>query len=83
MAECLIIQLRQLPEETPGLHLASRIILEYFDLLAARDVHALARKSREDENSVREAIQLIQSLNPRPGNQLEYNPPNYVVPILS
>jgi RNA polymerase sigma-54 factor len=66
-AECLDLQLKALPRETPGRELALRVVREHLETLAARDFARLKRQLRCDEQSLREAHQLIRSLNPYPG----------------
>ncbi len=79
-AECLAIQLRALPEDTPRRALALKIVGEHLDLLAQRDFARLKRVLRCDETALRETQQLIQSLNPRPGAEFAQADTRYVVP---
>ncbi|WP_108125921.1 RNA polymerase factor sigma-54 [Saccharospirillum mangrovi] len=80
LADCLSIQLNQLPEETLWRSDAIKIVKEHLDLLGTRDYAQLMRKTRLKENDLRDVILLIQSLNPRPGNQIESGKDEYVVP---
>ncbi len=80
LSECLIIQLRQLPEGTPGWETAYDIVDEYIDALAQRDFKLLMRKLKVKEDELQTAINLIQSLNPRPGESIGEDTTEYVVP---
>ncbi|KAB2845353.1 MAG: RNA polymerase factor sigma-54 [Burkholderiales bacterium] len=79
-AECLAIQLRALPEDTPRRALALKLVIEHLELLAARDFARLKRVLRCDDQALRETQQLIQSLNPRPGASFTQADTRYVVP---
>ncbi len=80
LPECLLLQLRQLPEDTPWLPQAKLVISHYLHLLGNRDYAQLMRRSRLKEPELKQVIQLIQSLNPRPGESVVDNEPEYVVP---
>ncbi|MBC9252149.1 RNA polymerase factor sigma-54 [Pseudomonas alcaligenes] len=80
LRECLLLQLRQLPANTPWLSEAQRLAGEHLDLLGSRDYSQLMRRMKLKEDELRQVIELIQSLNPRPGSQIEASEPEYVVP---
>ena len=80
LRECLLIQLRQLPSTTPWLAEAQKLASDYLDLLGSRDYSQLMRKMKIKEGELRPIIDLIQSLNPRPGSQIEASEPEYVIP---
>ncbi|CAN7268507.1 RNA polymerase factor sigma-54 [Pseudomonas sp. LjRoot71] len=80
LGECLLLQLRQLPAKTPWLNEAQRLASDYLDLLGSRDYSQLMRRMKLKEDELRQVIELIQSLNPRPGSQIESSEPEYVVP---
>ncbi|MBX2807949.1 MAG: RNA polymerase factor sigma-54 [Cellvibrionaceae bacterium] len=81
LSECLLIQLRQLNPDTPGLDTAMTIVKEYIHLLGAKDYKSLLRKLHLKEDALKTAIQLIQALNPHPGDDIgSGNNTEYVVP---
>ncbi len=80
LQESLLLQLRQLPADAPWLSEAKMVIQRHFNLLAKRDYTQLMRRSQLDEESLHQVIQLIQSLNPRPGGHISSSSPEYVVP---
>ncbi len=78
--ECLQIQLKHLPEQTQWRNEAIDILENYMDLLGNRDYRTLARKSKLKEPQLAEVMRLIQTLEPRPGNQVEDSQAQYIVP---
>ena len=80
LRECLLLQLRQLDADTPWLTEAKRLTGDYLDLLGSRDYSQLMRRLKLKEDDLRQVIELIQSLNPRPCSQISANEPEYVVP---
>jgi len=83
LSECLLIQLAHFADDTPHLENAKLLIREHLDLIAARDFRTLMRKTRLKEDELRDAIVLIQSLNPRPGEQVTSAKDEYVIPDVS
>ncbi|MDI9244928.1 RNA polymerase factor sigma-54 [Marinobacter sp. CHS3-4] len=80
LQECLLIQLNQLPPETPWLAQARLVITHYINLLGNRDYAQLLRRSRLKEDQLREVLALITALNPRPGDSIDQAEPDYVIP---
>ena len=80
LGECLLLQLRQLPTSTPWMTEALRLVTDFIDLLGSRDYSQLMRRMKLKEDELRQVIELVQSLNPRPGSQIESSEPEYVVP---
>ncbi|UZJ44817.1 RNA polymerase factor sigma-54 [Marinimicrobium sp. C6131] len=80
LSECLLVQLQQMPADTPLLEAAKTIVRQYLPQLASRDYRQLMRRTRLKEHELRDAITLIQSLNPRPGDQIASGDVEYVVP---
>lgn len=80
LRESMRIQLSYLEPETPWLQQAKRVIDDYFDLLAKREYTLLMRRMKLSESELQQTIALITSLNPRPGNQIESGPAEYVIP---
>ncbi|OJW45636.1 MAG: RNA polymerase factor sigma-54 [Thiobacillus sp. 65-1059] len=80
LAECLTLQLRALPPDTPARDAAMRLTTHYLDLLAARDVGKLKKMLGIDDLALRAARSLILSLNPRPGAAFGADETHYVIP---
>lgn len=81
--ECLLVQLNQFSPDTPWLQEAKILIGQYADLLGSKDYRTLMRKTRMKEDQLREAMRLLQTLNPRPGSALITQEPEYVIPDVS
>ena len=80
LAECLTLQLRALPADTPAREAAIRLTSHHLDLLAARDVGKLKKMLGIDDAMLRAARALILSLNPRPGAAFGADETHYVIP---
>ncbi|WP_115720028.1 RNA polymerase factor sigma-54 [Gallaecimonas mangrovi] len=83
LQECLLIQLAQFTPDTPWLSEARMLIQEHIDLLGNRDYRTLMRVTKLKEDELREALRVIQGLNPRPGSVVSSEEPQYVIPDLS
>ena len=80
LRECLLIQLRQLPSDTPWREGAIAIVDKYLDVLASHDYNLLRRRSGYKESQLQDIIGLITSLQPEPGAKVAINHAEYVVP---
>ncbi len=80
LRDCLLIQLSQFARETPWLVEARLIVSDHLDLLANHDFRSLMRVTRLKEEVLKEAMCLIQSLDPRPGQSIQTGEPEYVIP---
>lgn len=78
--ECLTLQLNQLDENTPLLAKAKDIVANYLPQLGSRDFNHIMRRTRLKEADLQSVIELIQGLNPRPGDTLSRNESEYVIP---
>ncbi|HFI8163442.1 TPA: RNA polymerase factor sigma-54 [Escherichia coli] len=80
LRDCLLIQLSQFDKTTPWLEEARLIISDHLDLLANHDFRTLMRVTRLKDDVLKEAVNLIQSLDPRPGQSIQTGEPEYVIP---
>ncbi|EHK5541052.1 RNA polymerase factor sigma-54 [Escherichia coli O157:H7] len=80
LRDCLLIQLSQFDKTTPWLEEARLIISDHLDLLANHDFRTLMRVTRLKEDVLKEAVNLIQSLDPRPGQSIQTGEPEYIIP---
>ncbi len=78
--ECLSIQLRQYEDGSLALDNARRLVENYLDLLGSRDFKQLMRRLKIKEPELKEAIAIIQGLNPRPGESIGSDSTEYIVP---
>ncbi len=80
LGDCLSIQLRLLPDDIPLKDVAITVVENHIALLGTKDFAQIMRKVRIKEADLRDAILLIQTLNPKPGNSVESGKSEYVVP---
>ncbi len=78
--DCLLIQLRQLPPDTPLRDRAILVCERYFGLLSGRDFAQLKRRLKADDEHLQSIILLLRSLNPRPGTLIADADTQYVTP---
>ncbi|SHG24040.1 RNA polymerase factor sigma-54 [Dysgonomonas macrotermitis] len=67
LQECLLLQLRRLPEDT-AVNNAIRIMDRYFDDFSKRHFDKIKRSLNVDDDELKQVIQVITGLNPKPGN---------------
>jgi len=79
-SECLELQLAALPESTPARECALALVREHLPLLATRDFARLKKLLQCSDDQLRQAQELIQGLNPRPGAVFGANETRYVAP---
>ncbi len=77
LGECLLLQLQHLgiEEELPAL-----IVAEHLELLTARNHSEIAKRCGVTLEEVTSAIEVVQSLNPKPGVVYATEPSRYIVP---
>ena len=78
--ECLAIQLNQLDPETPFLNEANILVEDFLQDIASTELSKLAKKSSLDKDAIQEALALIRTLNPRPGELLSADSTEYITP---
>lgn len=80
LAECLAVQLSVLSDDTPGLILAQRIVGHNLNELAKLGPERLAKHLGDTPEAVQQAVDLVRSLDPKPGAQIAPPPTQYVSP---
>jgi len=80
LSECLSIQLQQLPSDTAWKKEALKVVQQHIKLLGTHDYRQLMRKTRLKEPQLQQVIELIQSLNPKPGASISSSTAEYVIP---
>ncbi len=80
LRECLLIQLKQLPEDTPWLAETKEIISHHIEMLGSKDYANLMRRTRLKESELQEVLRLIKELNPKPGCSISQEHAEYVIP---
>ncbi|HXU93097.1 MAG TPA: RNA polymerase factor sigma-54, partial [Gallionella sp.] len=80
LGECLALQLKALPEDTPQRDLAICLVSQHLDLLAAHDFARIKKLLRCSDDQLRSAQHMIVGLNPKPGAEFDQSVADYVVP---
>ncbi len=80
LADCLTIQLQQVPETVPFRNEAIDLVRRHLDLLASQDLPRLARRLGLSEYQLTEVVVLIRTLDPKPGAQIQSVVSEYIVP---
>ena len=80
LQECLLVQLQQLPAETPWLEQAKLILSRHLNQLGSGDFSQIMRRTRLKEAELKEVLALIQTLDPNPGQTAVPDEVEYVVP---
>ncbi len=80
VSECVLLQLRQLERDTPGLKLAKQIAAEYLELVADHQLAALKRRLQANDEALDHALALVRACHPRPGASINAPAAEYIVP---
>ncbi len=82
LRECLLLQLAALPDDTPLLPQARRLVRQFLEALAGNDRRLLKRRLGLDDETLDRVIALIRGLDPRPGSEYASGDSDYVIPDL-
>jgi len=81
LKECLLLQMQALDvKQYPVLKKARQIVKDHLDLLGSHDYAKLKRYNRLNDEELADIIRFIQSLNPKPGGDINRSSTQYVVP---
>lgn len=80
LGECLALQLESMDRATPGRDLALEVVQNRLSMMAARDNTRLLEALGCSDEQLRLAIELIRSLDPRPGSKVGTFEPRAIVP---
>ncbi|WP_281630753.1 RNA polymerase factor sigma-54 [Vibrio sp. St2] len=83
LQDCLLLQLATFPEDTPWLREAKLVLTDYIDQLGNRDYKLIIKEAKLKEAELKEALKLIQQLDPRPGSRIAAEHAEYVIPDVS
>ncbi len=78
--ECLLAQCKAVVKPNAAQKLATMILEEAYDAFAKKHYHVIKRQLGVSEDYIREAIEVIRKLNPRPGGSDYQNEMNTVIP---
>ncbi|SFO08723.1 RNA polymerase factor sigma-54 [Nitrosospira briensis] len=80
LRECLVMQLRALPEYTPYREQALLLVNNHLDSLASRDFCTIKKLLHCDDDCLRSIQYTITRLNPRPGTAFSSAVARYIIP---
>ncbi len=80
LRECLLVQLKSLPEETPFRQEAILVVDQHLTSLANRDYAHISRRTRLKDHELKDVLTLIKTLNPRPGDNIAVSSTEYIDP---
>lgn len=80
LQECLLLQLRQLPDDTPYIEQARVLITRHIAQLGNGDYAQIMRRMKLDEEALRSVLAVVQTLDPFPGKRIGEDDTEYVIP---
>ena len=80
LQECLLLQLRQLAEDTPHRDIAHLLLTRYMAQFGAGDYKQILRRARLTEDQLKAGISLIQTLDPNPVLTFHSASTEYAIP---
>ncbi len=80
LQECLRLQIAHLDRDLPAYSSACEIIDHYLPQLANHDYAQIMKRMKIREDELKAALQIILSLNPKPGSEITPPDTTYVVP---
>jgi len=78
--ECLLLQMAHIDQATNWLSEAKELIKNHIQLLGTHDFNQLMRRMKLNLEQLKEVVDLIQSLNPRPGSRVQDMNIQYITP---
>lgn len=81
LRDCLLLQLKR--RSTDASRLATEIVRDYFDLFSKKHYDRLLSALSIDHHQLKEALDCIRSLNPKPGGQVSAEVERSIIPDFS
>jgi RNA polymerase sigma-54 factor len=78
--ECIRVQLKAQPAGTAGVELALRLARDYLKLVASNAYEEMLRETGASSENLKQALELIRGLEPRPGARFDNRRDEYLVP---
>lgn len=84
LQECLLLQLKKKKQDNEDVQLATRVVESYMDALAKKHYQKLLKSLKIDRDRLRDVVEVITHLNPKPGEgqmniKGQYNNPDFLV----
>jgi RNA polymerase sigma-54 factor len=80
LQECLSLQLNHYNQDFAGYSSARKIVNEFLSQLASHDYAYIMKRLKIKEPELKDALQIILSLNPKPGSEITPLDAAYVIP---
>lgn len=80
LQECLLVQLEAMPERTLGRDVAMRVLKDAYKAFTMKHFDAIMKKLDINNEELKQAFDLIQRLNPKPGEGDFVPQTNYITP---
>jgi RNA polymerase sigma-54 factor len=80
LSECLLLQLNQLYTTHPAYRFAVSVCQDYLALLGNRDYAKLKKALKINDDQLKQVIQLITQLNPKPAEHFFQQDTRYIIP---
>ena len=80
LKECLLVQLYSMPEDVPGLAVATKMLEKSYKAFTMKHFDAIMKKLDVSSTDLKQAFDLIQRLNPKPGEGEFTAAQNYITP---
>ncbi len=80
LGECLYLQLSECRADAAWLKEAKFLVQNHLSLMAARDFNQLMRRMKLSREELQQVVELIQSMDPRPGSKDIDHQIEYVIP---
>jgi len=78
--ECICVQLKAQPAGTAGVELALRLARDYLKLVASNAYPEMLKATGANSENLKQALELIRGLEPRPGARFDNRRDEYLVP---
>ncbi len=80
LSDCLSLQLKQMPDDTPWKDKALELVRLHLELLAKRDMTKLKKVLGLEDEEINQVIALVRTLEPKPGRRIASQESQYIVP---
>ncbi|MCZ6758140.1 MAG: RNA polymerase factor sigma-54 [Bacteroidetes bacterium] len=80
LRECLLVQLAALPDDTIGRDVAREMLERAYKEFTMKHYDAIKRRLRIEGEDLKEAYELVQRLDPKPGEGFFSSAQNYITP---
>jgi RNA polymerase sigma-54 factor len=80
LAETLLMQLKQLPQDNPEVQLTCRILTQDIELLGQHNYRQLMKNYQIKEVDLDKVLKIVHQLNPKPGSLIQQSPTEYIIP---